>query len=105
MVVSDVSQKYDVILRNFKISKNQNILTYTVWPIVPITLLFLQNRQFGRLAAKNSNLLNLHFDPFWSNVTYDRLAHFLGNAFAGMAKRLISPKFMLNIYKFGRAKI
>ena len=30
MAVSDVSQKYDVILRIFKISKYQNILTFTV---------------------------------------------------------------------------
>ena len=70
MAVSDVSQNYDVILRNFKISNYQNILALTVWPIVPITLLFPQNRQFGRFTAKISNMLNLHFDPFWSNVTY-----------------------------------
>ena len=70
MAVSDVSQKYDFILRIFKISKHQNILALTVWPIVPITLLFPQNRQFGRFTAKISNMLNLHFDPFWSNVTY-----------------------------------
>ena len=30
MAVSDVSQKYDVILRIFKLSKYQNILTFTV---------------------------------------------------------------------------
>ena len=69
MAVSDVSQKYDVIIRIYKISKYQNNLALTVWPIVPITLLFLQNRQFGRFTAKISNTLNLHFDPFWSNVT------------------------------------
>ena len=69
MAISDVSQKYDVILRIFKNLKQQNILALTVWPIVPITLLYLQNRQFGRFAAKNSNLLDLHFGPFWSNVT------------------------------------
>ena len=70
MAVSDVSQKYDVILRKFKNLKHQNILAFTVRPIVPITLLFLQNCQFGRFAAKNSKLLRLHFGPFWSNVTY-----------------------------------
>ena len=69
MAVSDVSLKIDVIIRIFKISKYQNILALTVWPIVLITLLFLQNRQFGRFTAKISNMLNLHFDPFWSNVT------------------------------------
>ena len=69
MAVSDVSQKYDVI-RIFKLSKHQNILALTVWPIVPITLLFPQNRQFGRFTAKTSNMLNLRFDTFWSNVTY-----------------------------------
>ena len=70
MAVSDVSQKYDVVLRKFKNLRDQNILAFTVWLIVPIPLLFLQNRQFGRLAAKISNLLNLHFGAFWSNVTY-----------------------------------
>ena len=30
MAVSDISQKYDVILRIFKFSKYQNILTFTV---------------------------------------------------------------------------
>ena len=48
-----------------------SFLALTVWPIVPITLLFPQNRQFGRFTAKISNMLNLHFDPFWSNVTRD----------------------------------
>ena len=67
MTNSDVSQKYDVILRNFKNLKHQNILAFTVWLIVPITLLILQNCQFGRLAVKISGL---HFRPFWSNVTY-----------------------------------
>ena len=70
MAVSDVSQKQDVILRFFENLEHQNILHFTVWPIVPITLLFLINRQFGRFAAKNSNLLDLYFGPFWSNVTY-----------------------------------
>ena len=37
MAVSDVSQKYDVIIRIFEILKYQNILALTVWPIVPIT--------------------------------------------------------------------
>ena len=69
MAVSDVSQKYDVILRKLKNSKPQNILAFTVSPIVPITLSISQNRQFGRLAAKISNLLRLHFGAFWSNVT------------------------------------
>ena len=61
MAISDVSQKYDVILRKFENFKHQNILAFTVWLIVPITLLILQNRQFGRFAAKNSKLLHLHF--------------------------------------------
>ena len=43
MAVSDVSQKYDVILRKFKKLKHQNILAFTVWLIVPITLLIFQN--------------------------------------------------------------
>ena len=30
IAVSDVSQKYDVILRIFKMSKYQNILTFTI---------------------------------------------------------------------------
>ena len=34
-----VSRKYDVIIRNFKNSKNQNILTFTVCLIVQITSL------------------------------------------------------------------
>ena len=55
MVVSDVSQKYDVILRKFENLKHQHVLAFTVWLIVPITLLFLQNRQFGRFAAKTRN--------------------------------------------------
>ena len=70
MAISDVSQKYDVILRNFKNLKHRNILVFTVWSIVPITLSFLQNRQFGRFAVKNSKMPNLHFCQFWSNVTY-----------------------------------
>ena len=36
MVVSDISQKYDVLLRKFKSLKHQNILVFTVWLIVPI---------------------------------------------------------------------
>ena len=71
MAVSDVSQKYGVILRKFKNLKHQNILAFTVWLIVPITLLILQNCLFGRLAAKISNL---HFRPFWSNVTIPHCA-------------------------------
>ena len=67
MAVSDVSQKYDIILQKFKNLKHQNILAFTVWLIVPITLLILQNCLFGRLAAKISIL---HFRPFCSNVTY-----------------------------------
>ena len=67
MAVSDVSQKYDVIHRKFKNLKHRNILAFTVWLIVPITLLILQNCEFGRLAAKISNL---HFRPFSSNVTF-----------------------------------
>ena len=66
MAVSDVSQKYDVILRKFKNFKHQNILDFNVWLIVPITPLILQNCHFGLLAAKISCL---HFRPFWSNVT------------------------------------
>ena len=70
MAVSDVSQKYDVIIRIFKILKYQNILALTVWPIVPITFLILNNHQSGRLAAKNSNSAEIAFFTFWSNVTY-----------------------------------
>ena len=54
MAVSDVSQKYDIIIRFFEILKYQNILALTVWPIVPITFLNLNNHQSGRLTAKNS---------------------------------------------------
>ena len=67
MVVNDVSQKYDVIIRNFKNLKYQNILAFTIRSIVRITPLTLQNCQFGRLAANNTKL---HFRPLWSNVTY-----------------------------------
>ena len=70
MAVSDVSQKYDVIIRIFEILKYQNILALTVWPIVPITFLVRNNHQSGRLAAKNSNSAEIAFWPFWSNVTY-----------------------------------
>ena len=69
MAVSDVSQKYDVIIRIFEILKYQNILALTVWPIVPITFLTLINHQSGRLAAKNSNSAEIAFFTFWSNVT------------------------------------
>ena len=70
MAVSDVSQKCYVITSNFKILKYQNILALTVWPIVPITFLILNNHQSGRLAAKNSNSAEIAFFTFWSNVTY-----------------------------------
>ena len=70
MAVSDVSQKYDVINRIFEILKYQNIPVLTVWPIVPITFLILNNHQSGRLAAKNSNSAEITFFTFWSNVTY-----------------------------------
>ena len=69
MAVSDVSQKYDVIIRIFEILKYQNILALTVWPIVPITFLILNNHQSGGLTAKNSNSAEIAFWPFWSNVT------------------------------------
>ena len=69
MAVSDVSQKYDVKIRIFKILKYQNILALTVWPIVPITFLILNNHQSGKLAAKNSNSAEIAFFTFWSNVT------------------------------------
>ena len=69
MAVSDVSQKYDVILRIFEISKYQNILTFTVLLIVPITSLIHQNHQLGRFAAKHSETAEIAFCPFWSNVT------------------------------------
>ena len=69
MAVSDVSQKYDVIIRIFEILKYQNIPVLTVWPIVPITFLILNNHQSGRLAAKNSNSAEIAFFTFWSNVT------------------------------------
>ena len=70
MAVSDVSQKYDVIIRIFEILKYQNIPALTVWPIVPITFLVLNNHQSGRLAAKNSNSAEIAFFTFWSNVTF-----------------------------------
>ena len=57
-------------LRIYKILKHQNILALTVWPIVPITFLILNNHQSGRLAAKNSNSAEIAFFTFWSNVTY-----------------------------------
>ena len=57
-------------LRFFKILKYQNILALTVWPIVPITFLILNNHQSGRLAAKISNSAEIAFFTFWSNVTY-----------------------------------
>ena len=70
MAVSDVSQKYDVIIRIFEILKYQNLLALTVCPIVQITLLTSNNHQFGRLAAKNSNSVEIAFFTFWSNVTF-----------------------------------
>ena len=70
MAVSGVSQKYDVINRIFEILKYQNIPVLTVWPIVPITFLILNNHQSGRLAAKNSNSAEIAFFTFWPNVTY-----------------------------------
>ena len=70
MAFSDVSQKYDVIIRIFEILKYQNIPALTVWPIVPITFLILNNHQSGRLAAKISNSAEIAFFKFWSNVTY-----------------------------------
>ena len=54
----------------FEILKYQNILALTVWPIVPITFLILNNHQSGRLAAKNSNSAEIAFFTFWSNVTH-----------------------------------
>ena len=69
MDVPDVSQKYDVINRIFEILKYQNFPVLTVWPIVPITFLILNNHQSGRLAAKNSNSAEIAFFTFWSNVT------------------------------------
>ena len=63
----DVSQKYDVIVRNFQNLKYQNILAFPIRSIVRITPLILQNCQFGRLAANNPKL---QFRPFWSNVTH-----------------------------------
>ena len=69
MAVSDVSQKYDVIIRIFEILKYQNILALTVWSIVPITFLILNNHQSGRLAAKISDSAEIAFFTFWSNVT------------------------------------
>ena len=78
MAVSDVSQKYDVIIRIFEILKYQNIPALTVWPIVPITFLVLNNHQSGRLAAKNSNSAEIAFFTFWSNVTkFQKYASFL----------------------------
>ena len=62
-----VSRKYDVIIRNLKKLKYQNILAFTVCLIVQITSLIHQNCQFSRKAAIN---LNLHFCPFWSKVTH-----------------------------------
>ena len=66
----NVSQKYDVILQIFKISKYHNILTFTVLLNIPITSLILQNHQLGRFAAKNYETAEIAFCPFWSNVTY-----------------------------------
>ena len=57
-------------LRIFKILKYPNILALTVWPIVPITFLILNNHQSGRLAAKNSNSAEIAFFTFWSTVRY-----------------------------------
>ena len=68
MAVSDVSQKYDVIIRIFEILKNQNIPALTNWPIVPITFLILNNHQSGRLAAKNSSSAEIAFFTFWLNT-------------------------------------
>ena len=78
MAVSDVSQKYDIIIRIFEMSKYQNIVALTVWPIVPITFLVLNNHQSGRLAAKNSNSAEIAFFTFWSNVTEKRCSDFRG---------------------------
>ena len=75
MAVSDVSQKYDVINRIFGILKYQNIPVLTVWPIVPITFLILNNHQSGRLAAKNSNSAEIAFFTFWPNVTLTNIFH------------------------------
>ena len=69
MAVSDVSQKYDVIIRIFEILKYQNIPALTVWPIVPITFLILNNHQSGRRTAKISKSAQIAFFTFWSNVT------------------------------------
>ena len=69
MAVSDVSQKYEVIIRIFEILKYQNISALTVWPLVPITFLILNNHQSVRLAAKISDSAEIAFFTFWSNVT------------------------------------
>ena len=69
MAASDVSQKYDVIIRIFEMLKYQNIPALTVWSIVPITFLILNNHQSGKHAAKNSNSAEIAFLTFWSNVT------------------------------------
>ena len=58
------------VTSSLRILKYQNILALTVWPIVPITFLILNNHQSGRLAAKNSNSAEIAFFTFWSNVTY-----------------------------------
>ena len=74
MAVSDVSQKYDVIIRIFEILKYQNIPALTVWPIVPITFLVLNNHQSGRIAAKNSNSAEIAFFTFCNNETEIRFS-------------------------------
>ena len=61
-----VSRKYDVIIRNFKNLKYQNILTFTVRLNIQITSLHLQNCQFSGSAA---NPPQLSLCQFWSNVT------------------------------------
>ena len=77
MAVFCVSQKCDFSVRIFKVSKYQNVLTFTVWLIVPITSLISQNCQFGRLAANYSKSPNLLFRSFWSNVTNLKIILFL----------------------------
>ena len=62
-----LSQECDVIIRNFKNLKYQNILTFTVCLIVQITSLICQNCQLSRSAANNSKW---PFCQFWSNITY-----------------------------------
>ena len=94
MAVSDVSQKYDVINRIFEILKYQNIPVLTIWPIVPITFLILNNHQSGRLAAKNSNSAEIAFFTFWPNVTYTSDFQRKIGKLGQILKNLESPKII-----------